>query len=733
MNFRSFLTICCTVLPLSWLASNVVAQSFTPVTSPVVINPSGNSGGVSWGDFNGDKHLDFFVANATSLGGPSVLNDLLMNNGDGTFSAVLSTPFSADSGSSIGSTWGDYDNDGDLDLFVANAWNLNPKTNFLYRNDGAGTFTSITTGAIVTDTTKSNSASWGDYDNDGYLDLFVANTNNENNSLYHNNGNGTFTKIITGDIVNDGGNSFTGTWADYDNDGFLDLFVTNVLGGDNFLYNNNGDGTFTKITTGDIVNDGGNSFGGSWGDSDNDMDLDLFVTSGNAENPLFYENNGNGTFTKITTGDIVSNTDWVTGSSWVDFDNDGDLDLFAVTFPFNNNLLYSNNGDGTFTEVTAGPLVTTPTGSFACAWADYDRDGALDVVIASGSDNHFFRNLGNFNNFLQITLEGVTSNKSAIGARVKIKSGGTWQMQEVSGQTGLTGQNSLNVEFGMDSICIADSLLVEWPVGGTQTFTDVASNQFIEILESATTYTVDTILVPVPSVDLGPDMTFCDSANLVHSVAGLNQLWSTGATDTIITVDSSGFYWIEVWNDYQCGSSDTIELEIDSLPVPAFSFSGGFFGEPVTFVVTSDTTDSLSWAFGDGDFGSFQDSVHFYPTCNCHFVACLTASNSCGQVTVCDSVEIFVGAVEELANSAFQLKIWPNPAVSSFSFEMPTQASGDVELTITDAAGRVWLDKSYARKTNTSGKVNIELLPPGVYVVQLESESGMAFGRLIKH
>jgi hypothetical protein len=195
---------------------------------------------------------------------------------DTSFTRITTGAIVNDGGRSFGSSWGDYDNDGDLDLFVANEL----QNNFLYQNNGDGTFIKITSGAIVNDGGRSVSSSWGDYDNDGDLDLFVANyLASENNFLYQNNGDGTFTKITTGAIVTDGGRSYGSIWGDYDNDGDLDLFVTNYWGDNNFLYQNNGDGSFTKITSGAIVNDGGYSYGSSWGDYDNDGDLDLFVAN----------------------------------------------------------------------------------------------------------------------------------------------------------------------------------------------------------------------------------------------------------------------------------------------------------------------------------------------------------------------------------------------------------------------------------------------------------------------
>ena len=170
----------------------------------------------------------------------------------------------------------------------------------------------------------------------------MANTAYENNDLFLNN-NGSFTKIISGAIVNDGGNSTGCSWGDYDNDGYLDLFVAN-FGQNNCLYNNNGDGTFSKVTSGIHVNDGGDSRGGSWGDYDNDGYLDLFVVNGNGQNNCLYHNNGDGTFTKITSEIVAQEGGNGTSGVFADYDNDGDLDLF-VTNADQSNFFYLNNGN----------------------------------------------------------------------------------------------------------------------------------------------------------------------------------------------------------------------------------------------------------------------------------------------------------------------------------------------------------------------------------------------------
>src|SRR5437762_12284989 len=202
--------------------------------------------------------------------------------------------------------------------------------------------TAITNGPVVTDQGDSTGCAWGDYDHDGYLDLFVSNFGTPFNYLYHNNGDGSFTRVTTGEIATDDTNSEGASWADFDNDGDLDLFVSVGLSGNDLLYRNNGDGSFTKITSGPIVQSGGNSRGCAWGDYDNDGYVDLFVSNERGQKNFLFHNNGDGTFTKVDSGKIVTDSGYSTGCAWGDYDNDGYLDLFVPNNNLNN-FLYHNN------------------------------------------------------------------------------------------------------------------------------------------------------------------------------------------------------------------------------------------------------------------------------------------------------------------------------------------------------------------------------------------------------
>jgi hypothetical protein len=304
----------------------------------------GDHWGASWGDYDNDGYPDLFLV-TNDISQP---NELYHNNGNGSFSKVTSGPIATDHGPSVASSWADYDNDGDLDLYVSNNIGY---ANFLYRNNGAGGFTRIQNDPIVTDLGYSHGVSWADYDNDGFVDMFVATYWETNfNQLYHNNGDGTFSKAASNPISNEASKSVSGVWGDYNNDGLIDLFVANGGGKNNSLYKNKGNGEFQKITSGNIVNDGGNSVGASWGDFNNDGYLDLFVANAGTEDNFLYKNNGNGTFTKITNSPVVTEHGHSHGSAWADYDNDGDLDLFVAN-DGQNNKLYRNDRNDVFVNV----------------------------------------------------------------------------------------------------------------------------------------------------------------------------------------------------------------------------------------------------------------------------------------------------------------------------------------------------------------------------------------------
>jgi hypothetical protein len=440
----------------------------------------------AFGDYDGDGLLDIVIS--TYNDGCQTCNYPLLlfhNIGNGAYERITSAPIATVTSRTFGVSWGDYDNDGKLDLFVCSGWNLK---NLLFHNEGNGNFTQVTTGSIVNDGGWSEASAWADYDRDGWLDLFVSNQSNQNNFLYHNNANGTFTKVTSGSIVNDGGYSRGNSWGDYDNDGWLDLFVVNYAGQNDFLYHNNGNGTFTKITNGLLVNDGMYGSGCAWGDYDNDGYLDLFVANNN-QNSRLYHNNGNGTFSLFAGGPSLE-AGYSYGTSWGDYDNDGFIDLFFAK-QFTMNGFYKNINGQSFTKITNEYPAMEGGNSIANAWGDYNNDRKLDLFVTNNnisSVNFFYRNIGNTGNSLILKLKGCLtptgrSNYNGIGARIKIRDGNTSFYREVCGGMGMGSQDMFWQHVGLGSITNVDSIIVYWPSGNIQKLTNVAANQTLLIDE----------------------------------------------------------------------------------------------------------------------------------------------------------------------------------------------------------------------------------------------------------
>ena len=464
-----------------------VDPTFTKVPDGTIMNVAAGVA-PAWMDYDKDGFLDLFIGNGGAYRPEP--DDLHRNNGDGTFTRITEGLLVTQAGSTGFASWGDYDNDGFPDLFVGSV----EGTGYLHRNKGDGSFERMGGGTIGIG--PANGAGvWGDYDQDGFLDLFVG-AGSGYSHLYHNNGDGTFSAVTDNPAVTNRASAWSSSWADYDNDGRLDLFVAN-RSGPNFLFHNLGGGAFARIQEGEIVTDSDVSIGAAWGDYDNDGFLDLLVANGGwiggVRQNWLYHNDGDGTFTRITEGSLVTDRrPWVRGS-WADYDNDGDLDLFVSAWQANN-ALYRNNGDGTLTEVTAGSLSydggsDSIDGGAAsgAAWGDYNNDGFPDLVVATiGGWNWLYRNNGNDNHWITVQCEGRVSNRSAIGTKVRVRAtiqGRTyWQMREISNGDAMSG-NSLDACFGLGDAEVIDRIRIEWPSGIVQELASVPADQFLAVTE----------------------------------------------------------------------------------------------------------------------------------------------------------------------------------------------------------------------------------------------------------
>lgn len=490
------------------------AQNFTQVTEGNIVSTRMNSVSASWVDADNDGDLDLFVSNASISTGNYLYRNLLKETGNANFNRWIAGDLATPGPGSFGHSWADYDNDGDLDCYVAGR-----AASRLYRNESDGNFTQVTIGDIGTLDNRGFACAWGDYNNDSYVDLVIALPAGFNglpfksNHLFLNNGDGSFTKIDSGATpITSGQAPYTvPSWSDYDLDGDLDLFIgsgpVNGTTGPDFLYRNllveNGTEPFERITSGIIAATLRDGQVFNWIDYDNDRDLDVYITNywGGMPNGLPNElyRNDDGNFTRITSGDLVTDESFSLASVWQDFDNDGDLDVYVATEVGQNNNYYSNNGDGTFTKVTNSVVTNT---NLAATWGatagDYDNDGDMDIFAPTlGPEknsvfrkNLLFRNdLANGNSWINITCVGMLSNKAAIGAKVHaraiINGNSVWQMREISTQNSFNGHNSLRVHFGLGNAAKIEELVFQWPSGVVDVMTDVDVNQFITVTETA--------------------------------------------------------------------------------------------------------------------------------------------------------------------------------------------------------------------------------------------------------
>jgi hypothetical protein len=378
-----------------------------------------SNGSVAWGDYNNDSYPDFILTGYNDSYIP--VSKIYRNNGNNTFSEQTGILFP---GVTYGSeAWGDYDNDGDLDLILTGTTNgsASGAISKIYRNNGDNTFTEQT--AISLTGLIGSIVAWGDYDNDGYLDILMAGNNSAYNNItkiYRNNGNNSFTEQLGISLT--GVNSGSLAWGDYDNDGYLDILLAG--NGISKIYRNNGNNTFTDQTG--ITLTGVTNSSVAWGDYNNDGYLDILLTGiNNVSVPVskIYRNNGNNTFTELTG---ITLPGVCRGSVlWGDFDNDGNADIIltgALNVSSSDFItkFYRNNGDNSFTEQTSPGIAVFYS---SIATADYDRDGRLDLLITGksgiGNISRIYRNVASVTNNPPAAPTGLSATSSETNILLK--------------------------------------------------------------------------------------------------------------------------------------------------------------------------------------------------------------------------------------------------------------------------------------------------------------------------
>jgi hypothetical protein len=504
---------------------------FSEATNMAWYTTTGNRWTCNWADVNGDGWDDLFIPDRDN----NVANNLYLQNTSKTFNKVTTGNIATDKGRNTSASFADIDNDGDMDCFVtSNGY----KPNFFYKNNGNGTFTADNSNyfSSLNNIEYFHGVSWVDYDNDGFVDLYLTNYwSTKFNQLYHNNGNGTFTFLPNHILSKQKGSNVTCSWIDYDNDGKMDVFLPSNDSTLNNLYHNDGNGNFTKTTSTGVTNDGGRSTGSCWGDIDNDGDMDLFVANQSNGKNFLYKNNGNKTFTKVTIGEVVNDKSNSHGCSFQDMDNDGDLDLY-VTNDRGNCYLYMNDGAGNFTKNLDELIASRLPGAMGTAWSDYDKDGDLDLFVSCHTNrkSYLFKNSTQSKNkgWGCIKFVGTKSNKAAIGCRIKVKASGIWQTRQITAQEGIGGQSSLRQFFGLNAATKMDSIIVYWPSGYVQTVTNLSAKQNYTIIEPA-----GNTVTGIAYNDANNNCTKDAGENLIA-----NQTFTITPGNIKVTTDDNGAY-----------------------------------------------------------------------------------------------------------------------------------------------------------------------------------------------
>ncbi len=396
--------------------------------------------------------------------------------------------------------WVDFDNDADYDFFVTG----NTDSNRLYENDGTMSFTDITVAAgLMTTDNKTFGSSWGDYNNDGLLDLFINSRNPSNNNipniLYHNNGDGTFTNVNDDAGISPFNHlSFCSAFFDYNNDGWQDIVISNDKDPKNLLYHNNGDGTYTEMgeeTQTNVIMD---AMSTAIGDPNKDGWQDFYVTN-TQEGNAFFENNGNGTFSNIATsnGTLMESIAW--GAVFLDADNDRDLDLYVSgvldgTSGMLPSAFYENDGNGNYTIPVGAGFEDDTAQSYANAIGDFNNDGFPDIIVLNYAPDDIFlwqNSCPVDYNWLKVKLQGTESNRMGIGSTIEIMVGGEKQYNYTLCGEGYLGQNSAYEFFGIGDATEIEYVKVTWLSGIVDFIENPGINQVMTIIEGSTLGTTD--------------------------------------------------------------------------------------------------------------------------------------------------------------------------------------------------------------------------------------------------
>lgn len=530
IHLKSIKTILCLLLSTNLL----MGQAFKDMADDANLGHISSNNGLAVADYDLDGDLDVMLMGYRSfdINNDSTWNRLLRNEGDGTFLDVtiaagfgqqfINTDVRASSGEKMGASWGDYDNDGYPDLFLTNS-----REDQLYHNEGDGTFVDVTETAGVAGCHEcySGSGLWWDHDRDGDLDLYVSILNGSN-IFYENKGDGTFTNATNQWQLGGFGVTWTSVALDIGRDGFLDLYNVNDTQINEFFENRTGL-RYNETSRAYRVADEGAGMGVAIGDYNNDGFFDIYVTNiyNHHPNPLL-RNTGNRRFENVASEMGVDNTGWGWGTQFFDYDHDGDEDLYAVNgvvskqyiegieqvdepnYFFKNTLIEGEEG---FQDWSAESGTNAWARARGMEVFDYDGDGDLDILVANVESKPFlFRNetIGagdsGDKNWLQVALEGTVSNRNAFGSEVRITIDNQTYYRYHHGAA-FFGQSIKPVHFGLGAATKIDTLKVIWPNMEKETFTNIAANQLIKVVQGGSLTDVENQVLAAGQVKVSPN------------------------------------------------------------------------------------------------------------------------------------------------------------------------------------------------------------------------------------
>jgi hypothetical protein len=674
------------------------AQTFVDVALTQGVNElilgDGLGSGLSTYDFDKDGWDDLTLCNS---------NDSLIfyKNINGQF--VRSRSFVDGPGVTKHTLWVDYDNDGDMDLTVT-TWE---GTYRLYANDGAFNFTDVSEAAGLAQYDRySYGASWGDYDRDGDLDLYVCLYDDEGdpddlsrmNHLYKNVGDGTFVDVSVEAGVSDGLKmSFQSVWMDYDNDGWLDLFVINDRWYPNSMYHNEGDGTFIEVgemTGTRLAND--DPMTATVTDFDHDGDLDIYMT--NTGLPTGFArllvNNGDGTFDERGAELGTDLPYWSWGATWVDVDNDSWEDLYVTTELATYDHFYQNLGGVQFEENSDLFLDLSESLSFAVGRLDLENDGDYDIAVKNHSPSRPFlwQNQGNSNHFIKINLRGTASDRSAIGSWIKVFANGEQYTQFTFCGENYVSQNSQHHIFGLRDATIVDSVQVHYVRGHIDTYHDLAVDQTYTFTEGETYQA---------SITTEGSLAFCQGGSVVLDAGEHSTyLWNTGATGRYLTISSGGIYWATVTSSGSVQvNTDTVEVVVRPEPLISSSTENPqCFGESTGAIALVDLSGiemgSILWSTGGTEVQLNNIGAGSYSYTYTSIHGCMTT----GSIQLTEPPELFVLSTTTPAtagaNGTLQVLVFGGVPPYSVSLngviigqDTTGLAAGNYDLLITDDQG----------------------------------------------